>query len=479
MAESGTYTPEVLARRAKMAESLLADPKVPVTHWAQGLNELLKGAVGGYQLNLVEGEEKAGRAEMNKALVELLGGNLGAGAPTPSGEPPLPAPTAGPRLSSPVEPPDQPSPYKLAGMAPLNSQDTFHTPLDAMSSRSQVADALRTATGSPPPMSGMTPAGATPVQTEPITPPRPISAPAGVAPPSGQTDNRAQIAAMLQNPNPYVQRLGQQLAQKYVQPETTGDIKAYEYARRQGYKGSLVDFMQTKHSKEGEFGITPIYGHDDKGNPVILQLGKGGQSIRTPVPEGVTLAGKAPIKMDTGTEFILLDPITRQVIGRQPKDIVGKESQEEVGKAKGLAQVDLPRVVQNAEQALTTIKQIREHPGKEYGVGGFGWVPGVPGTQQKDFVSLVDQAKGKAFLEAFNSLKGGGQITEVEGKKATDAIARLDRTQSKEGFETALKDLEEVITAGVGRARTKAGESAPAASAGKVRRFNPETGKIE
>lgn len=288
---------------------------------------------------------------------------------------------------------------------------------------------------------------------------------------------------MLQNPNPYVQRLGQQLAQQYVKPETTNDIKDYEYARRQGYKGSLTDFMQTKHSKEGEYGITPIYAHDEKGNPAILQLGKGGNSIRTPVPEGLTLAGKTPVKMDLGTEIVQLDPITRQVIGRYKKDIVGQEAEGEVGKAKGLAQVDYPRVVQNAEQALTTIKQIREHPGKEYGVGVAGILPGIPGTKQKDFVSLVDQAKGKAFLEAFNSLKGGGQITEIEGKKATDAIARLDRTQSKEGFETALNDLEEVINAGVGRARMKArGAAEPAVEApppAKVRRYNPTTGKIE
>jgi hypothetical protein len=96
-------------------------------------------------------------------------------------------------------------------------------------------------------------------------------------------------------------------------------------------------------------------------------------------------------------------------------------------------------------------------------------LPGIPGTQQKDFVSMVDQAKGKAFLEAFNALKGGGQITEIEGKKATDAIARLDRTQSPEGFDRALSDLEQVINAGVARARLQAKSGGPMTSAPMTR----------
>ncbi len=46
MAESGEYTPETIARRLKIAEGLLGDAP-PVQHWAQGLNELLKGYTGG------------------------------------------------------------------------------------------------------------------------------------------------------------------------------------------------------------------------------------------------------------------------------------------------------------------------------------------------------------------------------------------------------------------------------------------------
>ena len=135
-----------------------------------------------------------------------------------------------------------------------------------------------------------------------------------------------------------------------------------------------------------------------------------------------------------------------------------------VDKAGVEGQLGLPQALQTADETLKLIDQIRNHPGREYGTGMAGVLPGIPGTSQKDFVTLVDQAKGKAFLEAFASLKGGGQITQIEGDKATAAIARLDRSQSKEGFLQALDDLEDIVEAGKARASRRAARATPAAS---------------
>jgi hypothetical protein len=136
-----------------------------------------------------------------------------------------------------------------------------------------------------------------------------------------------------------------------------------------------------------------------------------------------------------------------------------------LAKDRAQAGIDLPQNVQTAQQTLDLIQQLRTHPGRKFGVGLAGIVPAIPGTDTKDFVALLDQARGKAFLEAFASLKGGGQITEVEGRKATEAIARLDRTQSPAGFDKALADLESVVKAGLERSQRKAGPAArPAAS---------------
>lgn len=73
MTDSGSYTPETIARRIKMAEALLADPKKPITHWAEGLNELAKGALGGYQMNQAERMEREGQSELARSLSDRLG----------------------------------------------------------------------------------------------------------------------------------------------------------------------------------------------------------------------------------------------------------------------------------------------------------------------------------------------------------------------------------------------------------------------
>jgi hypothetical protein len=137
-------------------------------------------------------------------------------------------------------------------------------------------------------------------------------------------------------------------------------------------------------------------------------------------------------------------------------DIAGAAAAKEQGEAQGKAGADIPRVTANAERALQTIQQIRSHPGKQYGLGVTAMSGAIPGTEARGFANLVDQAKGQTFLEAFTSLRGGGQITEAEGQKATQALARLDRYQSAADFDAALKDLEDVVNNGLRVARQRA-----------------------
>lgn len=85
MADSGTYDQATLQRRAKIAEAMLADPKKPITHWAEGLNELAKGAIGGYQLNHIDELAKQQREQGNAELFAALG------LPAPAAKPAEPS----------------------------------------------------------------------------------------------------------------------------------------------------------------------------------------------------------------------------------------------------------------------------------------------------------------------------------------------------------------------------------------------------
>jgi hypothetical protein len=69
-----------------------------------------------------------------------------------------------------------------------------------------------------------------------------------------------------------------------------------------------------------------------------------------------------------------------------------------------------------------------------------------------NLLAKVEQIQGQAFLQAFESLKGGGAITEREGLAAQNAIARLQRTQDAAAFTAALKELNAVLDRGRRRA---------------------------
>ena len=70
-------------------------------------------------------------------------------------------------------------------------------------------------------------------------------------------------------------------------------------------------------------------------------------------------------------------------------------------------------------------------------------------------MAIYDQVTGRAFLEAFDTLKGGGQITETEGVKATQALARLQRTQDPEAFKESLYEFADVVRQGLIRAQNE------------------------
>jgi hypothetical protein len=248
-------------------------------------------------------------------------------------------------------------------------------------------------------------------------------------------------------------------------------------ANSYGKQGTIVQggdgkFYSIQFSENGQRKIEPLeigqQGAMPVGTPGVPQPGVTGQ----PVPPVPGMQPQAPVSLSpskgvsvVGTQVI--DQATGRPIRDAGQALADKKTQEAVGEAAGTAQADLPRVVANAERALQTLQQMRSHEGRQYGLGLYGVLPGIPGTSQRAFVNLVDQAKGQTFLEAFNSLRGGGAITEAEGAKATQALARLDRAQRPEDFAAAEADLEAVIKRGLDVARSKAQGKAAAGGTGE------------
>jgi hypothetical protein len=136
------------------------------------------------------------------------------------------------------------------------------------------------------------------------------------------------------------------------------------------------------------------------------------------------------------------------------------------------AQNELPNVMEQTTQIISLLDKAITHPGRSLVTGMSGLVDPrayLRGGPAADFKALSDQLKGRAFLEAFASLKGGGQISNIEGQKAEQAMARLDTAQSDEAYVEALKELKQIASRAQQNAieRVSSGGRQPAPSAGQ------------
>jgi len=80
-------------------------------------------------------------------------------------------------------------------------------------------------------------------------------------------------------------------------------------------------------------------------------------------------------------------------------------------------------------------------PGKAMS-GGFGQFGAYPGSDAAGYVSDLEAlAEGDVRSIAFETLKGGGQITQVESEFARDALLRLKRSTSYAHYQRELSDF--------------------------------------
>lgn len=128
------------------------------------------------------------------------------------------------------------------------------------------------------------------------------------------------------------------------------------------------------------------------------------------------------------------------------------------GKEVGGAQMQLIDAVPMVEVTTRQVNELLNHPGFQSAVGmGIPAAKRIPGSKEADFAARLEQIQGGAFLQAFESLRGGGQITETEGAKATSAYNRMSDATSEKEFRAAAKDYIDILNIGLDRLRKKAG----------------------
>lgn len=97
----------------------------------------------------------------------------------------------------------------------------------------------------------------------------------------------------------------------------------------------------------------------------------------------------------------------------------------------------------------------------------------IAGTDRAGFEERFKQIKSGAFMDAYNTLRGGGAITEKEGEKGTDALNRMSLATSEKEFIQAANDFRDVVRQGVARARQQAagGDAATTDAAPKETKY--------
>jgi hypothetical protein len=204
--------------------------------------------------------------------------------------------------------------------------------------------------------------------------------------------------------------------------------------------------------------------------------------------------------LNTGTAFVRPDAVTGEPAATVDRDVRGEASEREIGKAEGERIAAAPREIAVAERNIGLVDAAINHPALRAATGILSWTQYGRGTPMYDFGQRMKQIEGTAFLQAFQDLKGGGHITEIEGIKATQAIARLSSGQSAEDLRQSLRELRELLEKGRESAQRAAAMNArnPAPSpqapgtipgpggvgtaeppAPRVRVWNPATGRLE
>ena len=208
-------------------------------------------------------------------------------------------------------------------------------------------------------------------------------------------------------------------------------VQEYEYAKANGFGGSFADWMQTGRNGAGgpQLGMTPQWAIDPQtGEYVLTQMSSDGSLHRT------DMGGLVPV-----------DPFT--LAGGKKGATVDAET---AGKARA-AMRGAEVANANTAKAIAEVRNNAKGMAEWFGQIGPRGMYIHPGSEMGKFYAAAEPTNNQAFMQARETLKGGGQITDYEGRKAEDAFSRMRAAMEKgdqEQYLRALADFEEAVALG-------------------------------
>lgn len=188
-----------------------------------------------------------------------------------------------------------------------------------------------------------------------------------------------------------------------------------------------------------EYGLNPQYGVDAEGNPVLIQLGKDATGVQTKLPDGVRLS-KEPIKLDAGTHFVLLDPITRQPIGQIPKDNYGAAYQTGSGTADAKSDAETRSEYASIASKMPGLRKVVDQLGElgkkatytlagrtlDEGMKQMGMEPREAAVARAEYIAMVDNQVLPLLRDTF-----GAQFTQKEGETLRETLGDPNKSPAE------------------------------------------------
>lgn len=187
--------------------------------------------------------------------------------------------------------------------------------------------------------------------------------------------------------------------------------------------------------------------------PVMMVPTNRGNVRELQPPAGIMLTPPTT-QVNTGTTVDFRNQRTGQAVTSVPINTRQREAEQALGTAQGQAAAAAPAVIPQTEYAMSLVDGLRNHRALTASTGLTGPIlSALPGTPMYDFRQRVGQLQGQNFLAAFEALRGGGQISNAEGEKATQAVARLNQGLSERDFRQALDELTGILRTGLQRSQ--------------------------
>jgi hypothetical protein len=205
--------------------------------------------------------------------------------------------------------------------------------------------------------------------------------------------------------------------------------------------GMAFDFGSLRVQSPEDFDALP-----DEQKELLRAIKRGIRFTPQGAAEFILSQQKSRMEQDRKVAIMQADPVRQE----QTRKLKTEADVLEENRMKAMR-----KTFETASYMDDLLEKTKTHPGRQYATGKSSILPKVPGTAPADFQVLLDQIGGQQFLQAFETLKGGGQITEVEGRKATEAMARMNPRQSEEAFLQGVNEFQSIVRSAKERATAK------------------------